>query len=166
MLRPVKARGRKRGSMEALSSLVPKIYPGREPDEAHAMRVFAAWSKLVSDRILQNARPVMFRAGVLHVNTASSTWANALSLESDSLLARMRGRVPGCRVRSLRFRVGPLPPLGPEVFAPPPRARLRPVTDLPEDVARELARIADDELRDVVARAAAVSLGDRSERRR
>jgi hypothetical protein len=156
-------RRRKRGSgnaLEALSTLVQKVYPADQPEEARAMRLFGSWSKVVPERIVKNARPVGFRGGVLTVHTATAAWANALSLESMQILQKLRARLPDVKVQRIAFRVGRLPELPEQVEPQKPPPRLVPLRDLPEDLARELARIHDDGLRDSVTRAAAMSLSE------
>jgi hypothetical protein len=146
--------------MESLGTLVPKVYPAQQPEEARAMRLFGAWSKVVPDRILRNARPVSFKHGVLTVHTATAAWANALAFESVRIIAKLRLRLPEIKVERVAFRSGRLPEI-PEQIEPrakPPR--LCPVSELPEPVARELARIAHDGLRESIARAIATSLAE------
>jgi hypothetical protein len=156
-------RRRKRGNqheLEALSSLVRKVYPTSEPDEARAMRLFGAFSKVVSARIRDNARPAYYRAGLLTVHTATSAWANALSFESAQILAKLRARLPDVPLQRISFRVGRLPELPEQVQPQKPPPRLIPIAELPEELARELARIQNDGLRESVARAAVVSLSE------
>lgn len=77
---------------------------------------------------------------------------------SDELLARVRAAEPSARVAAMRFRVGPLPPriVIPKKKKPRP---IRPdVSQIPESLGRELARIGDDDLRGAIARAASVTL--------
>ncbi|HLM75762.1 MAG TPA: DUF721 domain-containing protein, partial [Polyangiaceae bacterium] len=107
-------------------------------------------------RIAARARPVRLERGVLHVRTASSTWAQELTLLADAIVAQLRGR--GIEVEALRFRVGSVEP--PE--RPPWRKEVRtspPEVPLPPEVRRELAAIADPELRTAIAKAAAKNLG-------
>ena len=150
----------KQGKLEAICKLIGQVYPTREPDEARALRVFAAYSRAVSQRIQQNARPVYYQKGVLTVHTITAAWANALALESTQLLAKLRFRLPEVPLSKLVFRVGKLPELVDTVQPEPPPARLLPLAQLPEELARELARIGDDGLRERVARAMAVSLAE------
>lgn len=148
---------RRRGLLIGLSDLIPKVYPGSEPEEAKTLRVFAAYRRSVSARVIENARPVRFFEGVLMVNTSTSTWANALSLESTQILADTRRRSRGVKVTRIVFRAGPMPELPP---AAPIAPKLVPIglDQLPDQVARALAGISDDALRDAVARAAVMSL--------
>lgn len=148
---------RKRGFLVGLSELIPKIYPSSEPEEAKALRVFAAYCRSVSERVLDNARPVRFQDSVLFVHTSTSTWANALSLESTEILADTRRRARGVKVARIVFRTGPLPEVP---KAPPLPPKLVPIglEHLPDQVARELAGIHDDALRDAVTRAAVTAL--------
>ncbi len=149
---------RRKGSLQGISSLVSKVYPSGEPEEVQVIRLMGSWSKIVNRRVLHNARPVRFRHGVLTVHTATSAWADALSLEADDLLAKLRGRVSGLRIRRIAFRTGPLPPL-PEQFHERKRPPLLPLEQLPEELARELAHVADDGLRDAIQTAARATLG-------
>jgi hypothetical protein len=148
---------RRRGLLVGLSDLIPKVYPGSEPEEAKSLRVFGAYCRSVSARVLDNARPVRFQEGVLMVNTSTSTWANALSLESTQILSDTRRRARGVKVMKIVFRTGPLPLLPPIAPIAP---KLVPIAldQLPDQVARELAGINDDALRDAVTRAAVTSL--------
>ena len=158
---------RKRGSgegLESISSLVTKVYPSKQPEEARAMRLFATWPKVVSERIAKNAAPVGFRSGVLTVHTATAAWANALSFESAQILGKLRARLPDVTVQRIAFRVGRLPELPEKVQPDPAPPRVIPLSALPDDVARELARIDDDALRESLTRAAAASLAEQTER--
>jgi hypothetical protein len=148
------------GSLEAIGKLISKVYPKREPDEARALRVFAAYSRAVPERILRNARPVRYERAVLFVHTATAAWANALSLEGAQMLAKLRFRLPDLPLSRIVFRVGKLPELIQNVQPEPPPPRLLPLAQLPDELARELARINDDGLRERVARAMAVSLAE------
>jgi hypothetical protein len=144
--------------MESLGTLVPKVYPAQQPEEARAMRLFGAWSKVVPERILLNARPVSFQHGILTVHTTTASWANALSFETVRIIAKLRQRLNDVPVERIAFRMGRLPDM-PDLIkersAPP---RLCPVSELPEAVARELARITHDGLRESVTRAIITSL--------
>jgi hypothetical protein len=146
--------------MENLSALVAKVYPGRKPEELAAVRVFGAFMRALSPRVLRNARPTRFARGVLTVHTVNSAWASSLQLESESILARITRLTPGLRISKLVFRSGPLPdaalPIAPD--AEPKRSIA--LDKLPEDVARALAQIHDDALREAVTRAALMGLAD------
>ena len=110
------------------------------------------------ERVCRNARPVRIERGVLIVHAATSVWAQELDLLKEDLLARLRRVAPKCGVRSLRIRVGRLPPSPPPVRVTRPRPPVIPATELPEALARELAGVGDDDVRDAVSAAAAVAL--------
>jgi len=156
---------RRRSPLVGLSELIPKVYPSSEPEEARAQRVFNAYCRSVSERVLENARPVRFQEGVLMVNTSTSTWANALSLESVQIIAETRRRSRGVKIAKIVFRAGPLPELPKKAPISP---KLVPIglEQLPDQVARELAGIADDALRDAVTRAAVTALSLKTEPRK
>ncbi|WP_437911115.1 DciA family protein [Sorangium sp. So ce327] len=117
---------------------------------------FREWEAAVGSRIAARARPLKLERGVLHVRAASSMWAQELSLLGDAITAQLRSR--GLPVQSLRFRVGKVEP----VARPPWREEVRPTpkeAPLPVEVRRELGKVADTELRDAIAKAAARNLG-------
>jgi hypothetical protein len=149
---------RKRGGIEPIASLISRAYPAREPAELTAARAFNWWNKVVPANVLKNARPVRFYRGILTVHTATSAWANSLQYESEHLLAVIQTKVPEARLKKIRFCVGPLPELIALPRERPDVAPSVPLTQLPDSVARELAKIRDDRVREAVAKAAAVGL--------
>ena len=152
--------GKRLKTMQTLGGLLRKVYPAGAPDEAHAIRLLGCWGRIVSERILGNARPVFYRAGVLTIHTTSASWANALSLEAPALLAKLRARAPDVPVQKLLFRLGRLPDLPEQIKPQPPPPQLLPLDAMPDDVARELARIGHDGLRERLSRAIVVSLSE------
>ena len=113
-----------------------------------------AWRNLVGAEIARNAWPARLgRDGTLHVHTSSSAWA----FELGQLELRIRASLGELAPARLRFAVGPLPE--PQTKRGE-RSSTR-VEPLPEHVATaaELAaQITDENLRKVVAKAAALSL--------
>lgn len=152
--------------MEGLGALVLKAFPGKSKEELEAVRMFGAWMKALSPRIVSNARPVRLERGVLTVHTTTSTWANSLQLESESLIAKLAHKAPGVRLRKLVFRVGTLPDVDPPTALEPEHEPGIPAEALPDDIARELARIGHDGVRAAVAKAAAAGLGAPGARKR
>ena len=127
----------------------------------------AAWPAAVGKEVALNAWPARIsRDGVLHVNTSSSAWAFELTQLAPVVLEQLRADLPDDAPKGLRFAPGHLP----EPSVPDPaRARPEPVEPSPETVAEAhklAAAIGDEELRDRVARAAAMSLASvRADRR-
>ena len=117
--------------------------------------VVEQWVGAVGPEIARNAWPArLARDGTLHVHTQDSIWAFELTTRADEI----RGRLGDAAPRRLAFAPGPLP-------EPPPvtseQVRARRPEPSPEHVAKaeSLARvIRDEELRKVVAKAAAASL--------
>lgn len=68
----------------------------------------------------------------------------------DALVNRLKLRFPDGGIRSLRVKVGPLPPR-PEVPKKRTLERGARITSLPEEIARELATVRDDELRSALS---------------
>lgn len=143
-----------------LGELMPDVYPSKEPDDIRAMRAFAWWDDAVPRRVAERARPVRLVRGVLTVHVATSAWAHELEFLRESLLASVQRRVPRAAVKDIRFRVGELPATLPRAEPPPP-VEVIPARHLPEEVAKALAGVKDDALRDAVQKAARTSLGQR-----
>lgn len=131
-------------------------------DAVPLAQLTSAWPGVVGDAIARNAWPLRIaRDGTLHVATASATWANELTLLGDTILERLRERLGVDAPARLKCAVGPVP-------EPPAdhseEAGL--VAATPAEVAPEVAEAAsavasaidDPDLRDLVARAARVSL--------
>jgi hypothetical protein len=111
-----------------------------------------AWPAAVGAQIAQNAWPARIaRDGTVHVHTADAIWAFELAQRAADIAARLG-------VPSIRFAAGPLP----EADVEPGRSRSQPrVEPSPEDVERAAAiaaTVEDEELRERIARAAALSL--------
>ena len=132
------------------------------PDPGPLDAIAMAWPEAVGPAIARSAWPRrLTRDGTLHVATVSSTWAFELDLLSPEVLGgltrvleSMRGAVVPV---SVRFAPGPVPAPSPE--APPATpARLTVDPAAVEEGAAIAAPIADAELRELVARAAAASL--------
>ncbi len=121
--------------------------------------VVDAWPGAVGDSIAHNAWPARIaRDGTLHVSTSSSAWAFELGLLEEKLRERLGAELGKDAPARLRFAPGPLP----EASAPGPEERENHAAEVTEQhlqAGEELAAtISDDNLRKVVAKAAAASL--------
>lgn len=123
------------------------------------LRTFSWWDAAVSERIATHARPVKLYKGTLIVHTRSAAWAQELSFHEEDLLRSVQARVP--QVRRIRIRVGPFPRIPTRPEKPKPDYLPIEATELPPDVARALAMVGDDRLRDALTKAACTSLSDK-----
>ena len=130
---------------------------GRFGPAAGMAPVVEAWPAAVGDVIARNAWPArLARDGTLHVNTTDSIWAFELKSRAEEIRARLGEHAPP----RLAFTPGPIPEPFEQVSAASERAVVEPG---PEHVAQadSLVRvIRDEELRKVVAKAAALSLAN------
>jgi hypothetical protein len=125
-------------------------------------RIVDVWPGAVGEAIARVAWPKrLARDGTLHVATASSVWAFELQRLSPLLEEKLRASLSDREARSLRFAPGPVPEPPAAERAPPPATPIE-----KQEAASIAAAIADEELRDAVARAAAAALvrqrGDRT----
>jgi hypothetical protein len=123
--------------------------------QAELGRYVEAWHAAVGEQIARNAWPARIsRDGTLHVHTSSAAWAFELAqLETD-----VRNRLGAAAPKRIRFAPGPLPE--PETPAERSSGVRAPAAGLAErEMAAALAAgIEDENLRNLVARAAAASL--------
>ena len=127
-------------------------------DGADLAAIVAAWPDAVGAENARRAWPARIgRDGTLHVHTADAVWAHQLTMLGPQILSSLHERVAGSAPTAIRFAAGPLPaPTDLEQTQRP-----RPAEPTARDVAEaaELTTsLADGELRDLVARAAAASL--------
>jgi hypothetical protein len=127
--------------------------------------IVEAWPGAVGDSIARNAWPArVSRDGTLHVATSSSAWAFELGLLEGDIRSRLESALGPDAPPRLRFAPGRLPE--PSAKAPE-KTPIAPPEPSPEDrreAARLAASIEDENLRKVVAKAAASSLARAAER--
>lgn len=127
--------------------------------EAGIAGIVEAWPAAVGEAVARNAWPARVAGdGTLHVSTASSAWAFELAQLAPTILERLREALGPGAPRTARFAVGRLPE--PSLPADERTPETAPHPGEPEwAAARSLAAgIANPELRELVARAAAASL--------
>ncbi|HEX2495602.1 MAG TPA: DUF721 domain-containing protein [Gaiellaceae bacterium] len=121
--------------------------------------VVAVWPAAVGESISRNAWPARIgRDGTLYVATSSSAWAFELGLLEAELRDRLREALGERVPTGLRFAPGPLPEpaASPEDERP---GRAPAITEQHRQAGEELAAsISDENLRKLVAKAAAASL--------
>lgn len=121
--------------------------------------IVAAWPEAVGELIARNAWPARIaRDGTLHVTTSSSTWAFELGLLESDIRARLAAALGKRAPEGLRFAPGRLPEAPLEAAEKRPRAPAEPTPAEQFEGERMAATIEDQNLRKVVARAAAASL--------
>ena len=124
-----------------------------------------AWPAAVGDAIARNAWPArVSRDGTLHVATSSSAWAFELGLLEEDIQNRLRAALGGEAPARLRFVPGRLPEpagegLGEHRVQPP-----KPTAAQQREGEELAAPIEAENLRKVVATAAAASLARAAER--
>jgi hypothetical protein len=145
--------------MERLERQVREELGRFGPGEGSMVGIVRAWPTAVGETLARNAWPARLqRDGTLLVHTVSSIWAFELDRMAVEVLERLRAEAGDDTPAALRFTPGPVPePPGPEA----PESGRRPPDVRSEDAAeavRIAAAVADEELRALVARAAAASL--------
>ena len=118
--------------------------------------VLEAWEAAVGPEIAQNAWPARFqRDGTLIVHTRDAIWGFELGQRAGEI----RNRLPANP--ALKFVPGPLPELGNEPTQATPQGSPPVTLEQREKAARWAAEIEDEDLRTIVAKAAALSLARR-----
>jgi predicted nucleic acid-binding Zn ribbon protein len=124
--------------------------------------IVRAWPEAVGDNIARNAWPArVARDGTLHVNTSSSAWAFELGLLEQQITERLREALGRDAPKGLRFAPGRLPEPARETPTRAPAPRPQPSPEERLEAERLAAPIEDENLRKIVANAAAASLARR-----
>jgi hypothetical protein len=127
--------------------------------------IVEAWPAAVGDSIARNAWPArVSRDGTLHVATSSSAWAFELGLLEADIRTRLESVLGPDTPPRLRFAPGRLPEPPAETPEHRPAAPPEPSPEDRREAARLTASIEDENLRKVVAKAAASSLARAAER--
>ena len=117
------------------------------------------WPEAVGEAIARNAWPARVnRDGTLQVATSSSAWAFELAQLAPELLGRLRATAHESAPKALKFSPGPLPESPAQGGGKAPDPPLDPTPEERALAAAISAEIEDEELRKLVARAAAASL--------
>ena len=120
--------------------------------------VVAAWPAAVGEEIARNAWPARFqRDRTLIVHTRDAIWGFELGHRAAEISARLPGKP------ALKFVPGPLPEPGAVEPQATPQGSPPATLEQVEQAARWASEIDDEELRALVARAAAASLARSSE---
>lgn len=118
-------------------------------------RLRNTWVDLVGDRLGGRTWPERLRDGVLTVNVANSAWKNELTFLRVDLVKRINVNVDGVSVKAIHFNVGPVSRVRGEGRQSTAIERVE--IELPQsyldEVEREVADIADGELKDLIRRA-------------
>ncbi len=151
--------------MERIGSEVRSVVSALGPGGAMP-EVLAAWPDAVGEQIARNAWPARIaRDGTLHVSASSSAWAFELSQLVGEIAARLQQALGEASPRRLRFTPGPLPERPPEGGERVKKERRNPSSAEREQAERLTSEIGDEDLRKLVAKAAAESLARGSDDR-
>jgi hypothetical protein len=113
----------------------------------------AAWPAAVGEEIARHAWPARFtRDGTLLVNTRDAVWGFELTQRAAEISSRLPTKP------KLKFAPGPLPEASPERPADTPPDRPEATLEQAREAAEWASAIEDQELRELVARAARASL--------
>ncbi|HET8873894.1 MAG TPA: DUF721 domain-containing protein [Gaiellaceae bacterium] len=121
--------------------------------------IVKVWPEAVGESIARNAWPARIaRDGTLHVATSSSTWAFELGLLEADIRKRLAAALGKGAPVSFRFAPGRLPEAPPDATEKRPASPVEPTWAEQLEGERMAEAIDDQNLRKVVARAAAASL--------
>jgi hypothetical protein len=112
-----------------------------------------AWEGAVGPEIARNAWPARFqRDGTLIVHCKDAVWGFELTSRAGEISARLPGKP------ALKFVPGPLPEPGAEPAQATPQGSPPATVEQARRAAEWAAEIEDEELRELVAKAARISL--------
>jgi len=147
--------------MERLEAEVRRELDRFGPIEGDTGAIVRVWPRAVGETVARNAWPARIaRDGTLLVHTASSTWAFELGRLAETILTQLGAELGKGTPRALKFAAGPLPEARAEAVTGRPAAGPAGTAEQRAEAAAIAAGIVDEELRELVARAAAASLSN------
>ncbi len=134
------------------------------PIEGDTAAIVRVWPRAVGETVARNAWPARIsRDGTLLVHTTSSTWAFELGRLAEKIVNQLRDELGSAAPRALKFAPGPWPETRGEGAGDAPAPARESSPEHRAEAAELAAGIEDDELRRLVARAAAASLSRASD---
>ncbi len=131
------------------------------PIEGDTAAIVRVWPHAVGETVARNAWPARIaRDATLHVSTSSATWAFELGRLAETILAQLRVELGDATPRGLKFAPGPVPEAPGRVAETRTIATRESAAQHSAEAAEIAAGIEDEELRRLVARAAAASLAN------
>ena len=129
-------------------------------DRVRAERVLTEWFELVGQKIASRTRPYGVTDRVLVIEVASSAWLHELNLLKAQILAGLLDRLGEPKLfDDLKFKLAGRSGGRPNLIRPTPRPTAKPRPQptpatgaAREQIAREVEKIDDDELRELIAR--------------
>ncbi len=144
--------------MDRIQHLVERQL-GRFDGQGSMPRIVSAWPGAVGEEVARNAWPArVARDGTLHVHTSSSVWAFELGQLAPRIVERLAAELGEQAPKTLRFVQGHLPEAPPAAGGATRRETPVPSPEALAAAASLAAAIDDEELRERVARAAALGL--------
>jgi len=123
--------------------------------------IWARWGEIVGAEVGRRTAPRSLRGGTLTVAVGSSAWMQEISYLETRLLDRLAEEVGAGAVSAIRLVLDPeVGRRGGGGSGLGEGSTERREVSLPPDVAAAVGRVADDDLRSAVARAAAATLPD------
>lgn len=145
--------------MEKLDGEIRRELGRFGPIEGDTAAIVRAWPRAVGETVARKAWPARIaRDGTLHVHAVSATWAFELGRLAETILAQLRPELGDATPRALKFVPGPVPEPRADAAEQRAAATLADAAEHRTEAAEIAAGIEDDELRRLVARAAAASL--------
>lgn len=103
------------------------------------------WNQAVGARIAENTSPALIRSGILFVNVSTSAWMQELNFMKDEILEKINSSLTSQSFKEIRFKIGPVPRFGNEIFLQP----LPPLNEKEtQKIEEEAAPIEDSELKE------------------
>lgn len=91
----------------SVADLAPKIVAQSGlADRVKLEEVLSAWQEIVGELLFKLTRPDSMERGILTVRLTQPSAHHALMLEKGKILKRLQTRLPGAKIRDIRFRHG------------------------------------------------------------
>ena len=98
-----------RSAMTPIGDILTKALRQFRPSQDTEMtRLWSLWDQAVGEAIAENAKPAMFREGVLVVHVASSVWMQQLRFQIQTMKTSLNLALGKELVKEIRFKIASL----------------------------------------------------------
>ncbi|MCC7535571.1 MAG: DUF721 domain-containing protein [Deltaproteobacteria bacterium] len=163
---------RKRGGegLVSMASIVGAAMPKGAPPDLATWKLVSWWRGFAGRPLADHVWPARIERGVLTLAADSSAWASEIAFMRETIVAKLAEEMPATKLRSVRTIVAtarerPVEGERDAAAAEAPASRkmkMPSAKGLPRELAVALSRVEDTALRNVIARAARVSLASES----
>ena len=99
----------KKGNLTHISDILGQTLNSYRPkSDIEMTRIWHYWAKAVGNEVAKNAKPALFKDGILIINVSSSVWIQHLKFMENDIISNINQLVNKKLVNKIRFKIAKL----------------------------------------------------------